>query len=589
MKKIVLIASLVILAFGYSNAQNATFPSSGSLLTSNPVTCNDILYSISWQTNCLNHVFTGFSYNIVGSDLIIDINYTGSLICAGALSFPTQTATLSNVPVGTYTVKIQGNTSGSVGGLITLPGTLTVGSCCPIAAQINGIASSYCIGDTIALSSSYNNATAQRWYKNGSLVDSTIDYSIISSNMARDTFTLVVDTTICSDTTSVILNTLEDLALDSDTAVCLFITYPIKAPSGWASYSWSNGATSQNTQSISSNTYTLTTTAGSGCIQMDSISVEHRGPLFTLGSDTTFCGGSSIDLIIDPLWTTAKWIPSNDTNRTLTVDTAGVYIAEVSNNLGCVFQDAIKVTLSDTLIPIYGADSICEGNTTKLYVGYGNSAITWSTGETSDTIEVTSSGTYTLTATASNSCPVSASTYTHFHSLPPVNLGNDTSICSGDTITLVAGDGTEDYFWFNWVTAAQIDVWSAGTFWVKVTSPENCIKNDTITIAVAKCDTATEPVDTTDSTVFIPQMFNAGINYKIYPIPVNGTLYIEASDNEGVAEVNIIDVNGKIVMKRIVGNKTSTSISTNTMPSGTYVLSIKSETGIETRKMIILE
>ncbi|MGB0404140.1 MAG: hypothetical protein ACPGEG_08590, partial [Salibacteraceae bacterium] len=490
MKKIVLILSLFILSFGFSNAQNATFPSSASLLTSFPVTCSPIEYSITWQTNCINHVFNNFSYNIIGSDLIIDINYTGSFACAGALSFPTMTATLNNVPVGTYTVKVQGNTSGSTGGLITLPGTLTVGSCCPVTSQISGSFPTYCIGDSISLTSNNNvSVTAHRWYKNGILASSTSNYSSISTQMGLDTFMLVVDTsTVCSDTTSVIINTLKNLKLDNDTVVCLFTNLAIKAPTGWTTYSWSNGSTSANIRSSVSNTYTLTTTAGSGCMQTDSIMVEHRGPLFSLGQDTTFCGGSSIDLIIDPLWATSRWIPSNDTNRTLNVDTAGIYVAEVTNNLGCVFQDAIKVTLSDTLIPIMGNDSICDGNTNKLYVNAGNTGITWSTGATTDTIEVTTSGTYTLTATASNNCPVSASAYTHFHALPPVNLGNDTSICQGDTITLVAGNGSEDYFWFNWVTAAQIDVWSAGTYSVKVTSPENCVKNDTITIAVAKCD-----------------------------------------------------------------------------------------------------
>ncbi|MGB0404307.1 MAG: T9SS type A sorting domain-containing protein [Salibacteraceae bacterium] len=580
----------ILLTIGfYSNAQVSV--TGGSLLTSAPKNCQNIDYSITVQLGCINYVLSNQTYTITGNQIEIISNWTGPGICLPAIGSSTNNITLTSIPAGTYTVTAQGNLNGSNTGPVYSLGSLTVVDCCPINATINGNESSYCIGDTISLSSSYNgNVTAQRWYKNGTLASSNVDYSLIQSSPSTDTFMLVVDTSnICSDTTSVIINTLKNLKLDNDTVVCLFTTIPVNAPSGWTAYSWSTGSTNQNINSSASNTYTLTTTAGSGCMQTDSIMVEHRGPLFSLGQDTTFCGGSSIDLIIDPLWTTSKWIPSNDTNRTLTVDTAGVYVAEVTNNLGCVFQDAIKVTLSDTLIPIMGSDSICEGNTTKLYVDNGNTGITWSTGATTDTIEVTTSGTYTLTATASNNCPVSASAYTHFHALPPVNLGNDTSICQGDTLTLIAGDGSEDYFWYNWVTAAQIEVWRPGTYSVKVTSPENCVKNDTITIAVAKCDTATEPIDTTDTTVFIPQLFNTGFTYKIYPIPVNGTLYIESSDDQGVAEVNIIDVNGKVIMKRIVGNKTMATISTNTIPSGTYILSIKSESGIETRKMVIFE
>ncbi len=50
------------------------------------------------------------------------------------------------VPVGTYTVEVDGNVSSTAYPKITLTGSLVVKSCCPVVTHIIGDTTSYCIG-----------------------------------------------------------------------------------------------------------------------------------------------------------------------------------------------------------------------------------------------------------------------------------------------------------------------------------------------------------------------------------------------------------------------------------------------------------
>ncbi len=54
--------------------------------------------------------------------------------------------------------------------------------------------------------------------------------------------------------------------------------------------------------------------------------------------------------------------------------------------------------------------------------------------------------------------------------MPDVNLGNDTTLCSGSSIVLDAGAGFDEYLWSNMATTQTINVATAGTYSVQVSS-----------------------------------------------------------------------------------------------------------------------
>jgi gliding motility-associated-like protein len=75
-----------------------------------------------------------------------------------------------------------------------------------------------------------------------------------------------------------------------------------------------------------------------------------------------------------------------------------------------------------------------------------------------------------------------------------VNMGNDTLVCSGKTMTLDAGPGYTHYLWSTGDTTQVIQTKNAGTFWVHVTNRWNCDDSDTVTIT--RLPAVTSTVDT---------------------------------------------------------------------------------------------
>jgi gliding motility-associated-like protein len=77
---------------------------------------------------------------------------------------------------------------------------------------------------------------------------------------------------------------------------------------------------------------------------------------------------------------------------------------------------------------------------------------------------------------------------------PYVNLGNDTSICQGQTLTLRATGGTS-YLWSTGSTDSSIQVMTAGPYWVQA-SNVMCTGTDTIIVAVNQYPTPSLGNDT---------------------------------------------------------------------------------------------
>ncbi|MFZ4400993.1 MAG: gliding motility-associated C-terminal domain-containing protein [Bacteroidales bacterium] len=67
---------------------------------------------------------------------------------------------------------------------------------------------------------------------------------------------------------------------------------------------------------------------------------------------------------------------------------------------------------------------------------------------------------------------------------PIINLGNDTSICKGDTLSLTPGNGFAQYLWSNNSTLPLLKATNAGNYWVKVTTQNGCKTSDSIQLTV---------------------------------------------------------------------------------------------------------
>ncbi|NOX47521.1 MAG: gliding motility-associated C-terminal domain-containing protein [Chlorobi bacterium] len=66
---------------------------------------------------------------------------------------------------------------------------------------------------------------------------------------------------------------------------------------------------------------------------------------------------------------------------------------------------------------------------------------------------------------------------------PKINLGNDTTIQEGNTITLDAGEGMDEYLWNTGDDGQELIVWDTGIYWSQVTK-SNCFAIDTIRVSM---------------------------------------------------------------------------------------------------------
>lgn len=155
-------------------------------------------------------------------------------------------------------------------------------------------------------------------------------------------------------------------------------------------------------------------------------------------------------------------------------------------------HDTVSIMINPAITVFLGNDTIICGNTSvNLNAGSSATSYLWSTGSTDSFITINttslSSGIYHFSVIVANSygCLSKDTIQLNVSHILPINIGNDTSICSSDSISINAGIGYNSYLWSTGSTN-QICTFSMangiGTHpvWVKVTNAQNCNDIDTL-------------------------------------------------------------------------------------------------------------
>ncbi len=140
------------------------------------------------------------------------------------------------------------------------------------------------------------------------------------------------------------------------------------------------------------------------------------------------------------------------------------------------FVDAVNAT-SNTASSLPSDTTVCVGPVT-LDAGSGATSYLWSTGANTQTISVATSQTVSVIITRTGTCSSSTEYDTiNVHIVPnvTVNLGNDTTLCTGATKTLDAGNAGAGYLWSTGAVTQTINVTTTGNYSVTVTAG-NCLQ-----------------------------------------------------------------------------------------------------------------
>ncbi|MBL0073890.1 MAG: hypothetical protein IPP34_19640 [Bacteroidetes bacterium] len=264
-------------------------------------------------------------------------------------------------------------------------------------------------------------------------------------------------------------------SITGDSAVCAGGSSVLDAGPGFASYLWSNGASTQTISVATTNTYTVTVTNAGGCPDTDAfVFTVNPNPNPVISGQTSICSGTSASLdaglYVSYLWNTGS------TSNPLSTGSPGVYTVTVTNANGCTGTDtdtvAVNSNPSATITP--QAIAICAGQSTTLTANAGFNYL-WSTGATTQSISINNNSTYTVTITNTAGCSDSASINITVNPVPTPTLQGDTTVCSGDTYALtVPPPGYSSYLWSNGGTTNSIVPSTTGYYAVTVTNASGC-------------------------------------------------------------------------------------------------------------------
>lgn len=326
----------------------------------------------------------------------------------------------------------------------------------------------------------------------------------------------------------------------------------VSVPSSAVSYSWNfPGIAATSVLASPVETYTLpgtfpvylTETSANGCVASDTGSVTISPlPVLSLGTTLSTCGSTyTMDANIGGVNTGSNFLWSTGaTTPQYTATFNGTYTVTVNSPQGCTSRDTAIVTLNSIVSPTLGANrTVCGG--TVLDAGYPGATIHWSTNATTDTIHVTTTGTYTVSVTDQNNCVGTASVIITVNAPPTPPLGPDIVVCASTPVTLNAG-AAAGYLWNDGSTSQTLQVPAiAGTgyYWVTVTSGLGCTVSDTIQVTIHPTPIFTLGPDiiACDHTVLNANTSNSSYSWSTFAttptitVSVSGLYFVTVTEN----------------------------------------------------------
>ena len=271
------------------------------------------------------------------------------------------------------------------------------------------------------------------------------------------------------------------LNLGNDTTFCQGDTMILDAGNPGATYLWQDNSENQILNVTQEGIYWVTVNYN-GCTAIDSINITlNPSPSVELGNDTAICKGEIINLDAGNPGATYLW-QDNSENQILSATEDGIYWVTVSNN-GCTAIDSISIIVDLPINVDLGNDTtICAGET--LYLDAGNSEATflWQDNSNNQILSVNQDGIYWVAA-IHHSCFTIDSINITVATPPNVALGNDITICEGETIYLDANNPDATFLWQDNSENQILSVNQDGIYWVVVNN-NGCTAIDSISIIV---------------------------------------------------------------------------------------------------------
>lgn len=337
-------------------------------------------------------------------------------------------------------------------------------------------------------------------------------------------------------------------------------------------YLWSNGDNNDTMVDTAGN-YTVTVTDGNGCSVVGNATLTAPAPLqaqFNNTPPTCNQNNGTVSVVVtggtSPY--TYDWNNGGNTTDTWTNVGVGPYSVVVTdiNNCTQTFSTQLTTTggpvVQDSVI-----SPLCNGQNGTIILnitGNGPFNVQWTHGPTGATISDTA-GTYHATVSDNNGCSVnvgpivitepaalSTITSTTAESAPGANDGSA-------SVTVTGGTAPYNYQWNNGAQTQTNTGIGAGLYVVTVTDANGCTATDSATVT-----TSSGIVD------------NNTASMNLYPNPASDFTTIEFNGMNGMGELQVVDMSGRVVFTTEVNLEQPYQLNLQGLAPAVYSVHVKS-------------
>jgi gliding motility-associated-like protein len=428
-----------------------------------------------------------------------------------------------------------------------------------VAAVNLGRDTTLCVGQALNLNPNVVGTTDYLW-QDGTR---TPQYNVTQAGL----YWLEVGTDNCKsrDSIRVAFINVESFDLGPDKTLCDGETITLNANLPNTQFTWQDGSTNENFTVSRSGTYSVVASIGN-CSAKDSIKINFKPlPIVDLGADTALCEGTALLLSANILTgATYRW-DNNATGISRTVNARGQYKIFATLD-GCTSSDSIKIDVKPLPRLNLGNDTTICGSIVYDLQSHSNAQIfKWQDGSTQTNYTVAQSGSFHVEATL-NGCKKTDSVDVNVKPLPTIELGKDSILCEGNTLTLPAVlQSGATYQWENIATSPYAVINSSGKYKVMVTL-DGCTKSDSVTIGFNPLPNLKLNNDTTicESTIYLLKPSSNARSFKwqdgstqaSYKVTKAGKYVVEAALN-GCSKMDSVQIGVTDLPKFNLGRDTT--------------------------------
>jgi gliding motility-associated-like protein len=203
----------------------------------------------------------------------------------------------------------------------------------------------------------------------------------------------------------------------------------------------------------------------------------------TITGNPRYCIGSPSILTATAGFSRYLW-STGETTRTITATGTRLYTVTVTNHVGCDTTAQVQVT-TDTLPSVFitGDTAFCSERGGRITATAGFVQYSWSTGETTASIQPTISNVYEVIVTDQRGCRSGVGIAITVHPRPIFHIVGNLFLCEGKFTELNIEPAFPQYQWSTGASANKIRVLNGNQYSVTVTSADGCQTAQTVNVS----------------------------------------------------------------------------------------------------------